>query len=61
LPGKYLHFEAGKHHLRIETEKKHCEGRIDRQILKVQVLVGELLIDDDQTLESAGWCMLNRK
>ena len=35
-------------------EKKHCEDPIERQILKVKVLVDTLLVDDDQTLESAG-------
>ena len=35
-------------------EKKHCEDPIERQILKVEVLVNTLLVDDDQTLESAG-------
>ena len=35
-------------------EKKHCEDPIERQILKVKVLVNTLLVDDDQTLESAG-------
>ena len=34
-------------------EKKHCEDPIERKILKVQVLADGLL-DDDQTLESAG-------
>ena len=34
-------------------EKKHCEDPIERQILKVKVLADGLL-DDDQTLESAG-------
>ena len=35
-------------------EKKHCEDLIERQVLKVKVLVDGLLVDDDQTLESAG-------
>ena len=35
-------------------EKKHCEDPIERQILQVKVLVNTLLVDDDQTLESAG-------
>ena len=36
-------------------EKKHCEDPIERQILQVKVLAnGGLLLDDDQTLESAG-------
>ena len=35
-------------------EKKHCEDPIERQILKVKVLADGLLVDDDQTLESAG-------
>ena len=34
-------------------EKKHCEDPIERKILKVKVLADGLL-DDDQTLESAG-------
>ncbi len=35
-------------------EKKHCEDPIERQILKVDVLAVGLLVDNDQTLESAG-------
>ena len=35
-------------------EKKHCEDPIERQILKVEVLADGLLVDSDQTLESAG-------
>ena len=35
-------------------EKKHCEDPIVRKILQVQVLANGLLVDDDQTLESAG-------
>lgn len=35
-------------------EKKHCEDRIDNKILKVKVLAKGLLVDDGQTLESAG-------
>ena len=35
-------------------EKKHCEDPIERQILKIKVLAGRLLVGDDQTLESAG-------
>ena len=35
-------------------EKKHCEDPIERKILKVKVLADGLLVDDDQTLESAG-------
>ena len=35
-------------------EKKQCEDPIERQILKVKVLADGLLVDDDQTLESAG-------
>ena len=35
-------------------EKKHCEDPIERQILKVKVLSGGFLVDDHQTLESAG-------
>ena len=35
-------------------EKKHCEDPIERQILKVKVLADRLLVDDDQTVESAG-------
>ena len=35
-------------------EKKHCEDRIDNKILKVKVLANGLLVDDGQTLESAG-------
>jgi len=35
-------------------EKKHCEDPIEHKILKVQVLADGLLVDDDQTLESAG-------
>ena len=34
-------------------EKKHCEDPIEHKILKVKVLTDGLL-DDDQTLESAG-------
>ena len=44
-------------------EKKNCEDPIERKILKVKVLADGLLVDDDQTLESAvrGCCMPNRK
>ena len=35
-------------------EKKHCEDLIERLILRVKVLADGLLVDDDQTLESAG-------
>ena len=35
-------------------EKKHCPDPIERQILKVKVLADGLLVDDDQTVESAG-------
>ena len=35
-------------------EKKHGEDPIERKILKVKVLADRLLVDDDQTLESAG-------
>ena len=35
-------------------KKKHCEDRIDNKILKVKVLANGLLVDDGQTLESAG-------
>ena len=35
-------------------EKKHCQDPIEHQILKVKVLADGLLVDDDQTLESAG-------
>ena len=35
-------------------EKKHCEDPIEHKILKVKVLADGLLVDDDQTLESAG-------
>ena len=35
-------------------EKKHCGDPIERQILKVKVLADGLLVNDDQTLESAG-------
>ena len=38
----------------ILREKKHCEDPIERQILKVKVLADGSLIDDKQTLESAG-------
>ena len=38
----------------ILRERKHCEDPIERQILKVKVLAAGLLVDDDQTLESAG-------
>ena len=34
-------------------EKKHCEDPIERKILKVKVLANGLLVDDDQTVESA--------
>ena len=37
----------------ILREKKHCEDLIERQSLKVKVLVDGLFVDDDQTLESA--------
>ncbi len=35
-------------------EKKQCEDPIEHKILKVKVLANGLLLDDDQTLESAG-------
>ena len=35
-------------------ESKHCEDPIERQLLRVEVLTAGLLIDDDQTVESAG-------
>ena len=35
-------------------EKKHCEDPIEHKILKVKVLADGLLVDADQTLESAG-------
>ena len=35
-------------------EKKDCEDPIERQILKVKVLVDGSVPDDDQTLESLG-------
>eukprot|EP00434_Breviolum_minutum_P038443 symbB.v1.2.034100.t1/scaffold4305.1/size41623/3 len=35
-------------------EKKHCEDPVERKILKIKVLADGLLVDDDQTLESAG-------
>ena len=35
-------------------QRKDCEDPIEREILKVEVLVDGLLLDDDQTLESAG-------
>ena len=35
-------------------EQKHCGDPIERKILKVKVLADGLLVDDDQTLESAG-------
>ena len=35
-------------------EQKHCEDPIERQILIVKILADGLLVDDDQTLESAG-------
>ena len=35
-------------------ERKDCEDPIEQEILKVKVLVDGLLLDDDQTLESAG-------
>ena len=35
-------------------EKKHCEDPIERKILKVKVLADGLLVDDDQTVDSAG-------
>jgi len=35
-------------------EKKHCEDPIEHKILKVKILADGLLVDDDQTLESAG-------
>ena len=38
----------------ILREKKHCEDPIEDQILKVKVLADGLLVDDDQTVESAG-------
>ena len=35
-------------------EQKHCEDPIERKILKVKVVADGLLVDDDQTMESAG-------
>ena len=35
-------------------ESKGCEDPIERQLLKVEVLTCGLLVDDDQTVESAG-------
>ena len=35
-------------------KRKDCEDLIERQILKVKVLSGGFLVDDHQTLESAG-------
>ena len=35
-------------------EMKPCEDPIERQILKVKVLTDGLVVDDDQTMESAG-------
>ena len=35
-------------------ESKECEGPIERQLLRVEVLTAGLLVDDDQTVESAG-------
>eukprot|EP00434_Breviolum_minutum_P022456 symbB.v1.2.019822.t1/scaffold1639.1/size107980/2 len=35
-------------------EKKHCEDPMEHKILKVKVLTDGLLVDDDQTVESAG-------
>ena len=35
-------------------ERKHCEDPIERKILEVKVLVDTLVVDDDQTLQSAG-------
>ena len=35
-------------------ESKRCEHPIERQLLRVEVLTAGLLIDDDQTVESAG-------
>ena len=35
-------------------ESKRCEDPIERQLLKVEVLTAGLLVDDDQTVESAG-------
>ena len=35
-------------------EKKHGEDPIERKILKAKVLADGLLVDDDETLESAG-------
>ena len=35
-------------------ESKRCEDSIERQLLRVEVLTAGLLIDDDQTVESAG-------
>ena len=34
--------------------KKHCGDPIERKILKVKVLADGLLVDDDQTVDSAG-------
>ena len=34
--------------------KKHCEDPIECKILKVKVLADGLLVDDDQTVDSAG-------
>ena len=35
-------------------ESRRCEDSIERQLLRVEVLTAGLLIDDDQTVESAG-------
>ena len=35
-------------------ESKECECPIERQLLRVEVLTAGLLVDDDQTVESAG-------
>ena len=36
------------------SERKHCEDPIERKLCSVKVLADGLLVDDDQTLESAG-------
>ena len=38
----------------LKVESKHCEDWIERRLLRVKVLAGGSLVDDDQTLESAG-------
>ena len=43
-----------KHLQRKLLKRKRCEDPIERQLLRVKVLTAGSLIDDDQTLESAG-------